>query len=109
MGCANTCVGKEEQQNEQVDDIYGAKTIEKGTRRQPDGPESISLKKLESSDVPEREILKLVRAQSLIRGFLQRRAYRAKKMEHEGSSKYFTQEEAKETVGGEFAHVEGVQ
>ena len=53
--------------------------------------------------------MKLIRAQSLIRGFLQRRAYRAKKMEHEGSSKYFTQEEAKETVGGEFQHLEGVQ
>ena len=44
-------------------------------------------------------MMKLVRAQSLIRGFLQRKTFKAKKMEHEGSSKYFTSEEAKETVG----------
>ena len=70
-------------------------------------PEIMTLRTMYStfkdeSEVPADEMMKLIRAQSLIRGFLQRRAYRAKKLEHEGSSKYFTSEEAKETIGGEF-------
>ena len=65
--CASTCVGQEEQHNEQVDDIYGAKTIEKGTHRSDNhnGYATMPnnrLHKQESSEVPEGEIMKLVKA-----------------------------------------------
>ena len=53
--CAG-CVGDEERQNEQVDDIYG-KTIEKGNHRSDNhnGYKTMPnrMQKLESSEVPE--------------------------------------------------------
>ena len=50
------------------------------------------------------EITKIIRVQTVIRGFLERRKYRIKKSLHEGTGKYFTAEEAKETVGGAYQH-----
>ena len=109
--CASACVTGEEAQNEQKLDVDGnltPKTIKKPSYDSKSGQfnangvqdaTTLKLTRGESSEVPIEEMMKLVRAQSLIRGFLQRKTFKAKKMEHEGSSKYFTSEEAKETVG----------
>lgn len=43
----------------------------------------------------------LIRVQSLVRGFLQRRKYRIMKLSMEVSHKYFKVEEAQETLSGE--------
>ena len=45
---------------------------------------------------------KIVRVQSLIRGFLQRRKYRIMKLTCEVQSKYFKSDEAKETLNGAY-------
>ena len=50
------------------------------------------------SKPPVDEMMQLIRVQSLVRGFLERRKYRIRLMEIEGSSKYFKLEEAKETL-----------
>jgi hypothetical protein len=42
----------------------------------------------------------LIRVQSLVRGFLQRRKYKILKMTSEVNSKYFKHEESEETLGG---------
>lgn len=109
--CASACVTGEEAKNEQKLDVDGnltPKTIKKPSYDSRTGQyngnavqdaTSLRLARGESSEVPVEEMMKLIRAQSLIRGFLQRKTFKAKKMEHEGSSKYFTSEEAKETVG----------
>lgn len=44
----------------------------------------------------------IIRVQSLIRGFLQRRKYRIMKLTCEVQSKYFKGDEAKETLQGEY-------
>ena len=44
------------------------------------------------------EMMQLIRVQSIVRGFLERRKYRVKLMDIEDSSKYFKLEEAKETL-----------
>ena len=50
----------------------------------------------------EENLLKIVRVQSLIRGFLQRRKYRIMKLTCEVQSKYFKSDEARETLGGTY-------
>ena len=45
------------------------------------------------------DVMRLIRVQSMVRGFLQRRAYRIQKLSSEGASKYFKIEEANETLG----------
>lgn len=52
--------------------------------------------------VAEENMLRIVRVQSLIRGFLQRRKYRIMKLTCEVQSKYFKSDEAKETLGGTY-------
>lgn len=47
-------------------------------------------------------MMKVIAAQALIRGFLQRRKYRIMKMTCEVQSKYFKSDEAKETLGGTY-------
>ena len=44
----------------------------------------------------------LIRVQSLVRGFLQRRKYRILKMTSEVQSKYFKSDEARETLDGAY-------
>mmetsp|Transcript_5186 Transcript_5186/g.6911 ORF Transcript_5186/g.6911 Transcript_5186/m.6911 type:complete len:109 (+) Transcript_5186:303-629(+) len=48
----------------------------------------------------EESLMRVVRVQSLIRGFLQRRRYRIMKLTCEVQSKYFKSDEAKETLNG---------
>ena len=50
----------------------------------------------------EENLLKIVRVQSLIRGFLQRRKYRIMKLTCEVQSKYFKSDEARETLSGTY-------
>ena len=45
----------------------------------------------------------VVRVQSLVRGFLERRKYRIMKMTSEVQSKYFKSDEARETLDGAYA------
>ena len=44
----------------------------------------------------------VIRLQSLVRGFLQRRKYRILRLTCEVQSKYFKSEEAKETLNGQY-------
>ena len=46
------------------------------------------------------DMMRLIRVQSLVRGFLQRRQYRIRKSHNQGTSKYFQQDEGNETLGG---------
>ena len=50
----------------------------------------------------------LVRVQSMVRGYLQRRKYRIMRLTSEVQSKYFKADEAKETLNGEFSQNEPV-
>ena len=45
-------------------------------------------------------MMTIIRVQSLMRGFLQRRAYRVQKFRNEGTTKYFKEQESNETLGG---------
>ena len=47
-------------------------------------------------------LMTIIRVQSLVRGWMQRRKYRVQKMAAEVQSKYFKSDEAKETLGGAF-------
>ena len=44
--------------------------------------------------------MKLVRVQSLVRGFLSKRKYKIQKTHNEGTTKYFKAKESAETLGG---------
>ena len=57
----------------------------------------------ESCEAPPVDVMKVIRAQSLMRGWIERKRYSKKQMEHESTTKYFTKEEGKETTGGQFA------
>lgn len=50
----------------------------------------------------DQKLMTIVRVQSLIRGFLQRRKYRILKLTCEVQSKYFKSDEAKETLNGAY-------
>ena len=47
-------------------------------------------------------MFRVIRVQALVRGFLERRKYRIKRETAIGSSKYFVEEEANETLRGIF-------
>ena len=80
--CASACVTGEEQRNQQILDVDGnttPKTIKKPSYDSKNGQfnangvqdaTTLKLTKLESNEVAMEEMMKLVRAQSLIRGFL---------------------------------------
>ena len=49
---------------------------------------------MSSDNPPIDDLMVIIRVQSLVRGFLQRRQYRIQKLYSEGASKYFKTEEA---------------
>lgn len=51
----------------------------------------------------------LIRVQALVRGFLERRRYRVRKLSAEVTSKYFKHDEAKETLTGMFKDSKSVR
>ena len=51
-----------------------------------------------ASAVSLNEMIRLVRVQAMVRGFLQRRRYKFDRMYSDNTSRYFKQEEAQETL-----------
>ena len=111
--CASTCVSKEEQTNEQVDDLYGkpskSPNNRRGHRTGEPSAQFVPLTRGESCEIPMRDVMKVIRAQSMMRGWLERKRYSKKQMEHESTTKYFTKDEGKETVNGQFSQDQSEQ
>ena len=61
-----------------------------------------SLRRDRRVKVADENLMRIIRVQSLIRGFLQRRKYRIMKLTCEVQSKYFKSDEAKETLSGTY-------